>query len=185
MNTANCYTWLLRLVMSYLIKALLSILCCFRVVECHRSWGIQPPTMKIFSLADARRCRIHVEWQTGRKGHKWIHSDAHTSTRGHSLMGAVKGPAPPVVLAMTRSAICLSAMRPVGLLPLVSWSWIRPSNSSLNTCKQNQIKLFYSRRCGTKNLKPSNSCTRSLSLSYFQHLHRMCGEAQRAFRCSL
>lgn len=46
---------------SYLIKALLSILCCFRVVECHRSWGIQPPTMKIFSLADAHRRRIHVE----------------------------------------------------------------------------------------------------------------------------
>lgn len=51
-----------------------------------------------------------------------INGYIQTSTRGHSLMGAVKGPAPPVVLAMTRSAICLSAMRPVGLLPLVSWS---------------------------------------------------------------
>lgn len=56
----------------------------------------------------------------------------------HSLTGEVKGPAPPTVLAKTRSAICLRASRPVGLLPLVSWSWISPSNSSLNTCSQNK-----------------------------------------------
>lgn len=60
----------------------------------------------------------------------------HSKTNTHSLMAEVRGPAPPKKLAMTRSAICLRARSPVGLLPLVSWSWIRPSSSSLNTCSK-------------------------------------------------
>lgn len=85
---------------------------------------------------------------------------AHTHTRYHSLMGDVKGPAPPTVLAMTRSAICLRARRPEGLLPFVSWSWISPSSSSLNTCKQKQ-------KWGHKHWswnRPGNSCTNNLNL---------------------
>lgn len=61
------------------------------------------------------------------------------------LIGEVRGPAPPTVLAMIRSAICRSARRPEGLWPLVSWSWIRPSSSSLNTFTQTigEINLHY------------------------------------------
>lgn len=72
-----------------------------------------------------------------------IHTHTHPPrTHCHSLRGEARGPAPPKVLAMTRSAICLRARRPVGLLPFVIWSWIRPSNSSLNTCGQKEKTFF-------------------------------------------
>lgn len=117
--------------------------CCFRVVRCHKSLRIQPLTMKIFSLHNAHRQSKHAEWQSGLKGDRWRHLYAHKHTLYNSLIGDVKGPAPPKVLAMTRSAICLRARRPVGLLPFVSWSWIRPSSSSLNTCEQKRKEGFF------------------------------------------
>lgn len=89
----------------------------------------------------------------------------------HSLIGEVKGPAPPMVLAMTRSAICLRARRPEGLLPFVSWSWIRPSSSSLNTCKKK--KTQGDRKNTVVNLCHPDDRT-TTTLTSFQYLQRMC-----------
>lgn len=118
------------------------LFCCFRAVRCHKSLTNQPPTMKIFSLHNAHRHAVYTRNDNqAPKGNRWRHS----RTNYHSLMGEVKGPAPPTVLAMTRSAICLRARRPVGLLPFVNWSWMRPSSSSLNTCENKREYFFPSR----------------------------------------
>ena len=66
---------------------------------------------------------------------------AQTHTHTHVLLGELRGPAPPMVLAVMRSAMCRNASRPAGLLPLVVWSWIRPSSSSLNTYRDRDIQL--------------------------------------------